>query len=203
MDGRELPRARALLISDIPLIASQLSELAARTCGSKPFLASSWAQGREAMETNHFEVVIVCVSGTVTRPLLSLDRLHRPDRWLILPMNSSASLAAHAQENRRISLLALNSEQEAIAAAIANAAGHTERRDKVDHAPKPTRTALTRNEHALLTLLCEGLSSRQIAARLNVTAGTTRNTLSRIYQKLGVENRTAAALTYRALFPNH
>ena len=41
-------------------------------------------------------------------------------------------------------------------------------------------------------MLSEGFTNRQIASALKLTDGTSRNYISSIYLKLGVENRTAA-----------
>ena len=46
----------------------------------------------------------------------------------------------------------------------------------------------------LLKLLVEGRSNREIAALLHVKEKTVRNELSHLYRKLGVRNRTEAAL---------
>lgn len=56
--------------------------------------------------------------------------------------------------------------------------------------------ALTPRERDILTLLAEGDSSKQIARRLGLTPGTVRAYLHTIYEKLGVENRTQAALRF-------
>lgn len=56
--------------------------------------------------------------------------------------------------------------------------------------------ALTPRERDILALLAEGDSSKQIARRLGLTPGTVRAYLHTIYEKLGVENRTQAAVRF-------
>ena len=56
--------------------------------------------------------------------------------------------------------------------------------------------ALTPRERDILALLAEGDSSKQIATRLGLTPGTVRAYLHTIYEKLGVENRTQAAVRF-------
>lgn len=57
-------------------------------------------------------------------------------------------------------------------------------------------SCLTPRERDILALLAEGDSSKQIAARLGLTPGTVRAYLHTIYEKLGVENRTQAAVRF-------
>ncbi len=58
--------------------------------------------------------------------------------------------------------------------------------------------ALTRRESQILALLREGLDNASIGLRLHLSEKTVRNHLSSIYRKLGVTNRTQAALRARA-----
>ncbi|MBF6129842.1 response regulator transcription factor [Nocardia brasiliensis] len=54
--------------------------------------------------------------------------------------------------------------------------------------------ALTEQERTLLELLGEGLTNRQIAARMFLAEKTVKNYVSRLLSKLGVERRTQAAV---------
>jgi two-component system NarL family response regulator len=54
--------------------------------------------------------------------------------------------------------------------------------------------ALTPREIAVLELVARGLSNREIGAALSTRPGTVKTHLERIYAKLGVGDRTAAAL---------
>nr|BAL53996.1 two-component system LuxR family transcriptional regulator [uncultured Chloroflexota bacterium] len=53
---------------------------------------------------------------------------------------------------------------------------------------------LSEREREILSLLAQGLSNRQIAARLHLAEGTVKNYVSTILQKLEVADRTQAAL---------
>lgn len=55
---------------------------------------------------------------------------------------------------------------------------------------------LSSREMEILALLAEGLSNKEIGVRLDITAGTVRAHLMRIYDKLHVRCRTEAALEY-------
>ncbi|MBB6098192.1 DNA-binding NarL/FixJ family response regulator [Deinobacterium chartae] len=60
----------------------------------------------------------------------------------------------------------------------------------------PRLTQLTVAERALLRCNALGWNNRRIAQALGLNERTIKNGLSRIYEKLGLENRTQAALYY-------
>lgn len=62
--------------------------------------------------------------------------------------------------------------------------------------PDPKIETLTQREREVMTLVAEGASSKEIAQKLGLTAGTVRAHLHTIYGKLGVDNRTQAAVLY-------
>jgi DNA-binding NarL/FixJ family response regulator len=59
---------------------------------------------------------------------------------------------------------------------------------------------LTQREKEVLLRLTEGKTTREIAAELHLGEGTVKSHLSSIYVKLGVSNRTAAALVGLRIF---
>ncbi len=57
-------------------------------------------------------------------------------------------------------------------------------------APQPRRRkSLTPREHEIVTLLRQGLRNKQIASAMNITEGTVKIYLFRLFHKLGVRNR--------------
>jgi two-component system nitrate/nitrite response regulator NarL len=48
---------------------------------------------------------------------------------------------------------------------------------------------LSRREQEVVTLVCKGLSNKEIARRLGVTEGTVKVHLNSIYEQLGVRSR--------------
>ena len=58
----------------------------------------------------------------------------------------------------------------------------------------PAAEMLTERELSVLNLICRGYSNPEIAQQLHLAAGTVRNYVSSILQKLGVEDRTQAAV---------
>ena len=57
--------------------------------------------------------------------------------------------------------------------------------------PKPN---LTEREKEVLRLVCDGLTNAEIAACLHVSRETVKSELKRIFRKIGVGNRTQAAV---------
>jgi DNA-binding NarL/FixJ family response regulator len=58
---------------------------------------------------------------------------------------------------------------------------------------------LTDREREVLRLVGRGASNKEIASTLRLTEGTVKNHLTSVFQKLGVEDRTQAALRARDL----
>ena len=65
----------------------------------------------------------------------------------------------------------------------------------LDHLPEP----LSEREQEVLRLLALGANNRQIAGKLFLAEGTVKNYVSTILDKLGVQDRTQAALRAREL----
>ncbi|MEU1724746.1 response regulator transcription factor [Nonomuraea sp. NPDC005692] len=64
--------------------------------------------------------------------------------------------------------------------------------------PRPAQDGLTERERDVLVLIAEGLSNRQIAARLHISPRTAGVHVSHILAKLGAATRTeAAAIAFR------
>ena len=61
------------------------------------------------------------------------------------------------------------------------------------HGGHERREPLSAREHAVLRLLGEGRSNKEIADALSLSAGTVRNYLHEAAQKLGADNRVEAA----------
>ena len=59
-------------------------------------------------------------------------------------------------------------------------------------APRSLPDGLTARQAEILGLLAGGLSNRDIATRLSLSAGTVERHLANVYLKLGVRNRVAA-----------
>ena len=82
--------------------------------------------------------------------------------------------------------LAPHAEQEGLEMVKAKLGGPAEREGPL--------SGLTQQERTLLQLLSEGLTNRQIAARMFLAEKTVKNYVSRLLAKLGMERRTQAAV---------
>lgn len=56
---------------------------------------------------------------------------------------------------------------------------------------------LSPRQRETLTLVAQGLPNKTIADRMGVTVGCVRQQLSKAYRRIGVGNRTAAAMWLR------
>jgi two-component system response regulator DevR len=68
------------------------------------------------------------------------------------------------------------------------------RRVRGEAGEDPRLAGLTDRERVILTLIAEGHSNREIAGQLFLAEKTVKNRVTALLQKLGVENRTQAAL---------
>jgi two-component system, NarL family, response regulator DevR len=85
-------------------------------------------------------------------------------------------------------------DNRAAAALMAKLRGAAERQDPL--------SGLTAQERTLLGLLGEGLTNKQIAARMFLAEKTVKNYVSRLLAKLGMERRTQAAVFATKLDPS-
>jgi len=67
-----------------------------------------------------------------------------------------------------------------------------------DDAGSPGAHTLSVRDREVIDLICAGKPSAQVATILCISLFTAKNHLHRIYEKLGVTNRTEAALRYCA-----
>jgi two-component system NarL family response regulator/two-component system response regulator DevR len=82
--------------------------------------------------------------------------------------------------------LASHAEQEGLVVVKAKLEGAGDREGPL--------SGLTQQERTLLQLLSEGLTNREIAARMFLAEKTVKNYVSRLLAKLGMERRTQAAV---------
>jgi DNA-binding NarL/FixJ family response regulator len=92
--------------------------------------------------------------------------------------------------------------EELVAAVRAAAAGHVPLDPRVAGALLPSRTdppeeVLSEREQEVLLLAAQGLANKQIGRRLGISESTVKVHLGNIYRRIGVTDRTSAALWAR------
>jgi len=75
----------------------------------------------------------------------------------------------------------------------------SQRSRRARKSPPHSAISLTRPERTLAVMLGHALTNKQMALHLGIAESTVKNTLSRVYQKLDVLDRTQAALMVRDL----
>ena len=66
-------------------------------------------------------------------------------------------------------------------------------------APRPQAVAMSEQQWKILELLAQGSPNKAIAREIGIAASTVKNQLTVVFDKLGVSNRTQAAIAARAV----
>lgn len=69
-------------------------------------------------------------------------------------------------------------------------------RQEIPEAQPLASYGLTKSEQAVVTSIAEGLTNKEIAAKLFLSEGTIKNYITDILSKLGVRDRTQIAILY-------
>lgn len=164
-------------------------------CGI-PALAAEIARGLqplgwEADEQGRLGLLIDAPSGFALQELAQVD----PSEWVVVTDNPCPEYWEDLWSCSPHGLLAGgHSAQHVIDALVRATSGEFFR-----HTPHQD-SSLTCLERRLLRRSAQGWENRRIAQELGLNEGTVRNGLSRVFQKLGVENRTQLALYYWGLW---
>jgi DNA-binding NarL/FixJ family response regulator len=196
---------RIVLADDHPLVVEGLSAL----LSSQPDMrvvatATDGERLLEAIERFHPDVIVMDLQMPYMGGVSCLRHIRArelPVRVLVLSAFGDAdSLRAAIEAGADGFVLKTESPQHTIIAVRQIAEGQLvfpqAARRWLGMAANDT-SALTEREEEILKLLAEGLSNAQIGARLHLSENTIKFHLRNIYAKLGVSNRTEAALKYR------
>lgn len=55
---------------------------------------------------------------------------------------------------------------------------------------------LTERQNEIMGLVAQGKTNQQIAAQLNLSVQTVKNTVTAVYDRMGVDNRVSATLKF-------
>lgn len=192
LSNRLIPSAGApkiLVIDDQP----ELLELLQRwfgLLGYQLFSAKSGAEARELMATQAYDVLVV----DVDMPGVEDARIGElgPGMEVILVGTACRSWCGNlAEGDSYVCLEKPLKNLGTLSQAIQDALG---RRRGERPAPRPAAPALTPREVEIVRALAKGLDNRTLAEQLSVSEKTIKNHLTRVYEKLGVKNRTQAVL---------
>jgi DNA-binding NarL/FixJ family response regulator len=107
----------------------------------------------------------------------------RPHRRSISPEEIAATLEKEAEKGRL--------DREAVRAVVAAAGQRTERR-RTRRSAHPG--GLSEEEVGVLRLVSRGLTDKQVAEKLEISARTVGDHLAHAYEKIGVTTRAGAAM---------
>ena len=145
----------------------------------------------------HVVVMDVAMPGTNGLAATKAIVARNPNaKILMLSMHSEETLVRQAMEAGARGYILKNALDLDLAAAVKRiAAGETLIDPAVERPAPGTRNRLTPRELEVLQLICDGLSNRAIAARLNLSANTVAVHRANIMNTLGV-HKTAELVVY-------
>lgn len=195
---------RVMLIDDHPVVRAGLRAI---LNGFEDVdVVAEGSDGADALEATRAEVdVIVCdiqmpgMDGiTATRRLRAADG---PPVLVLTTYDTQADIVAAVEAGALGYLLKDAPEQVLHDAVVATAAGRRTLSPEVaaslaERVSRPAE-ALSPREIEILRALATGAGNRELAKRLFISEATVKTHLVHIYQKLGVENRTAAITAAR------
>lgn len=211
---------RVLLVDDHPLVRAGLAGLIASTAEDIEVVGQA-EDGREAVRIGTTgdpvpDVVLMDLSmpgmGGVaaTRALLEAGF---EGAVVVLTSFSDAAQVTEALTAGAVGYLLKDSEPAQVLGAIRSAAaGHAPLDPRVARALLPTTPttaegasagadALSAREREVLGLVAQGLANKQVARRLGITERTVKVHLTNVYRRIGVGDRTSAALWARDHLP--
>lgn len=202
-----------LIVDDHPLVRAGLAGLVESVADDIQVVGQA-ATGEEAVEVALVarpDVVLMDLSmpgqGGVaaTRSLLAQDSAVAV---VVLTSFSDTRQVSEALDAGAIGYVLKDSEPTDVLAAIrAAAAGHAPIDPRVARALLPSPTvespadALSARELQVLRLVAEGLANKQIARRLEIAERTVKVHVGNIFRRIGVADRTSAALWARDHLP--
>jgi DNA-binding NarL/FixJ family response regulator len=202
---------RVMLVDDHPLVRTGLSTLLS-AAGDVSVVAEA-ADGAEAVRlcaSNEVDVVLMDLSMPVMDGVAATRQLLADDARLHVVVLSSFSDRARVREAIAAGavgyVLKDSSPEDVIAAVRAAAAGHAPLDPRVAGALLPTASSdpaagLSDREIEVLRLASRGLANKQIARSLGIAERTVKVHLGNVFRRIGVSDRTSAALWARDHLP--
>jgi DNA-binding NarL/FixJ family response regulator len=199
---------RVLLVDDHKLVRAGLQSLLATVDDIQVVgVAASGCEALGVATDTGPEVVLMDLSmpgmGGVEATRQLLERMPSV-QVVMLTSFADQELVLQAIEAGAVGYLLKDAEPEDLVRGVRAAAkGESPLSGKVARAlltrrpPPPPKDMLTDREREVLSLVAYGLPNKQIAVRMDITEGTVKAHLTSVYQRIGVADRTQAALWAR------
>jgi DNA-binding NarL/FixJ family response regulator len=189
---------RAALVTDQPLIAEGLNAVFERS--GKFHLVAVYLKTSELLNLLPAlspELAVIDVGSDISFPFLAEVIAAAPAcKMVLLSRTPTAELTYHAQEIGASALLPTNLSATRLLACLEQVENgetifdYTARSG--DSASKAIR--LTKRESELVALVSQGLKNKEIAAHLGISEGTVKTYFSKLFQKVGANDRLELAL---------
>ena len=190
--------ARLMMFSNEPLLAHGVRCLLSDELSTGMILASGAAESLPSVVDAHQpDTLLVDLAPEISLTILSKTRSACPEtRIIVIAAAVSWEMAHQLKTIGVISILKRNCSLPEFMTALSQGS------DTACHAEEPVDDSaevgeivhLSRREVQLVTLLAQGLKNKEIAQCLGISEGTTRVYLSKLYVKIGVNDRFELAL---------
>jgi two-component system nitrate/nitrite response regulator NarL len=194
------PRIRVYLADDQPLFVHGVAR-AVREREDFELVGATTSEAQAVLDLRRLEPDVAVIEVRGARQILEVARRNGlATRIVVLTADLESGLVYETLAAGAAGYLSKESDREAVLDAVAAAArGEVvlspsvqtglvrELRRREAHAP-----ALTEREREVLALAAEGVTTPEIAARLELSAATVKTHLHKAYEKLGVTDRAAA-----------
>lgn len=209
--AHEAPVTRVLLVDDHPLVRAGLAALIGATADLRVVAeAPGGASAAGAAQTHHPDVVLMDLSMPDVDGVEATRRVLAAcpgARVVVLTSYSDTDRVTEALRAGAIGYLLKDCEPHDLLAAVRSAArGHAPLDPRVATALLPTaeiplEDQLSARERQVLLRLTRGLSNRQIGRELGIAERTVKVHMGSLFRRLGVADRTSAALWARDHLP--
>lgn len=163
---------------------------------SRPHLDRITAPIKNIGYVKNLEIDVQHRDGTVRHCLVSAEAIAIRERHCILGVLQDVTQQRRSDGDIIAALESVMRDTSWFSRAVVEKLVQVRRRNGAG-TPDPELVDLTAREYRVLSLMCEGLSDREIASTLSISDNTIRNHVSRIYEKIGVHRRGAAIVWAR------